>query len=65
MTPAVAQFLSEGGGQDEVSALRYLKWDDKFKNEKPYVLFIGPQSNSPSSNFTYEAGSEQIIRDIR
>ncbi|KAH6672087.1 putative 7 alpha-cephem-methoxylase [Halenospora varia] len=53
------------GIQDEISSLRYIKWDEKFTHEKPYVLFTDAQCKSPSSNFTYEPRNEEIIRDMR
>ncbi|KAI1179090.1 putative 7 alpha-cephem-methoxylase [Nemania sp. FL0916] len=50
---------------DAVGSFNYLQWQDKFKTEKPYYLYIDPPPGQPNANFVTSPGAPEIVHDVR
>jgi len=53
---------------DEVQTLRYLHWQDAYKEEKPYQLFMNiprGRSSVETTNCIFESGTPGLISNIR
>ncbi|KAI8634669.1 putative 7 alpha-cephem-methoxylase [Xylariaceae sp. FL1651] len=50
---------------DTIGQFNYFQWQDKFKHEKPYYLYVDPPPGHPNANFTTAPGGTEVIRDVR
>src|SRR5947207_15693809 len=54
---------------DELQKLSYIKWQELYEHEKPYLLFHNLRKcppDQPQSNLSWEAGRDaHLIRDVR
>ncbi|KAA8631814.1 hypothetical protein SMACR_09154 [Sordaria macrospora] len=53
------------GQADQKAKLNYIRWEDKFRTEKPYEFISQAPEGCPRKNFTLAASPEQAIHDIR
>jgi len=51
--------------RDEVASLRYLQWDDKFHDVKPYTLYMNVPEGFPPQNYKVDWEEPETIHDVR
>jgi hypothetical protein len=51
--------------RDEVASLRYLQWDDKFHDVKPYTLYMNVPEGFPPQNYKVDWEESETIHDVR
>ncbi|KAJ5247027.1 7 alpha-cephem-methoxylase [Penicillium chermesinum] len=51
--------------RDEVASLRYLQWEEKFHDTKPYTLYMDVPDGFPPQNFKVDAEEAETIHDVR
>lgn len=53
-----------GEAHTETSSLQFIKWNEVYKTEKPYQIFIDLPPSTPRTNVDFEA-RDVVFRDIR
>ena len=53
---------------DEKARFRFLKWQDIYKKEKPFQVYIDLPKDAPDQrkhNLVFEEGEETVVHDVR
>ncbi len=51
--------------QDTIGSFFYFKWNDLYRTEKPYVMFVDCPEGFPSTNYESERGASEPIKNLR
>jgi len=53
---------------NQLNSFKYVKWDEKFRTEKPFHLYVDLPDDTPNSvrgNIEFESAEPEVVHDIR